>query len=744
MIDDAVQPSAVASALELLTAGDPVQAENILCEHCRHHATDPDAWYLLGAALHAQKKPAAALARMERSLAIAPEQVEVLKATAILLLELNRYKAGLVRVEKARALAPDDPRAWLISGAILEAMGKGEEGLACYDHALALRPDWQPARINRGALLLAMGRHGQALENNRALVANAPQQADSYFNCAEALLACGEYAEAETAARRAIELNPWHVGACIDLALSLCMQGHFEASRNEFQSALSLDRDAAEEHFRRSVAAGSTIEGMRAYLHPEDIFLWQHGEMQKSCDWRYRAQLIQGMETRADRLACGMESELPFPAVYFHSLSLPLDELRQSVLARGVASGVMERASVVKPARVPTRYRGHRGPLRVGYISPDYCLHPVAYLHWRQMALHDRDRFRVYAYSLGQDDGSEIRGKVRSACDAWRSCDEDPIHLTAARIRYDGIQVLVDLSGYTRATRPEILALRPAPIQVAYMGMPATSGSTFIDYRITDPVTTPPERATNWPERLVHLPSTLFMYNNQQDIAAPPCREEVGLPRHAFVFCCFNNTFKIEPDVFGIWMRLLGSLPDSVLWLLTDNGMAKDNLRREAAVRGIAPDRLIFATFLPFAEHLARYALADLFLDTLYYGAHTTAADALWAGLPVLTCAGETMAARQAASIVSAAGLPGMAVSSPADYEARAFHLATHPGELASLRRKLQASRTLCDLFDTEGRVRELEHAFEAMWQRHEAGLPPENFTVPSMERTGRERGRGY
>jgi predicted O-linked N-acetylglucosamine transferase (SPINDLY family) len=735
MIDDAQQPSAVASALELLTAGDPVQAENILTEHCRHHATDPDAWYLLGAALHAQKKPAAALARMERSLDITPDQPEVLKATAILLLELNRYKAGLARAEKARALAPDDPRAWLISGAILEAMGKGEEGLASYDHALALRPDWQPARINRGALLLAMGRHGLALENNRVLVTSEPLQVDSHFNLAESLLACGDYAEAETAARRAMELNPWHVGACIDLALSLCMQGHFEASRNEFQSALSLDRDAAEEHFRRSVAAGSTVEGMRAYLHPEDIFLWQHGEMQKSCDWRHRAQLIQEMETRADRLASGIEPALPFPAVYFHSLSLPLDEVRQSVLARGVASGVMERASGIKPARVPTHYRGHRGPLRIGYISPDYCLHPVAYLHWRQMALHDRDRFRVYAYSLGQDDGSEIRDKVKSACDEWRSCDEDPIQLTAARIRYDGIQVLVDLSGYTRDTRPEILALRPAPVQVAYMGMPATSGASFIDYRITDEITTPRDQAEHWTEKLVYLPDTLFMYNNRQEIAPAPRRIDMGLPEEAFVFCCFNNAFKIEPDVFGIWMRLLRQVKGSVLWLLSDDETVRDNLRREAESRGVEAGRLVFAPFLPFEQHLARYAQADLFLDTFYYGAHTTAADALWCGLPVLTCKGRTMAARQAGSIVNAAGVQELIVESQADYEALALRLASQPAELAGIRQRLHDNRRHAPLFDTEGRVRYLECALEMMWARHAAELPPAGFSVSPVGR---------
>lgn len=737
MIRSSAQPDEIAAALQLLSSGDPGAAESILTDYCRQCPENPDGWYLLGAAKHAQSKTAAALASMEHSLDIDPTQTEVLKATAMLLLELGRYRAAHGRAERACALLPGDAQAWLTVGVILEAMGKRNEGLSCYERALELRPGWQPALINRGAVLLSLGHRRQALENYRSLVKAFPEQADSHFNLAEALLACGDYTEAECAAKRSLALNDRHVGARIDLALSKCMQGQYDAARLEFATSFSIDKDQSEVQFRRAAAAAGTREGMRAYQHPEDLCLWQLGETQKSCDWRHRPQLMRSMADRIDRLVGGKDAILPFPAVYFHALSLPLGNAQQLVLARATAAGATERAPMDTSNSRPTRYRRFGSPLRIGYISPDYCLHPVAYLHWRQMALHDRDRFQVYAYSLSPDDNSEIREKVRSSCDEWRSCENDTIQLTAARIRYDGIHLLVDLSGYTRDTRPEILALRPAPIQVAYMGMPATSGASFIDYRITDRITTPAEQAADWPERLVRFPSTLFIYNDQQVIAAPPSREDFGLPQNAFVFCCFNNTFKIEPDVFRIWMRLLQRHPQSVLWLLSDNELAKDNLRREAHARGVDPERLVFATFLPFSEHLARYALADLFLDTFYCGAHTTAADALWGGLPVLTCLGETMAARQAASIVNAAGLPDMIVSSHEEYEALALHLAGHPVELAGIKRRLLDSRRHAPLFNTASRVRELEYSFETMWQRHLAGLPPESFAVPEDAGTG-------
>jgi predicted O-linked N-acetylglucosamine transferase (SPINDLY family) len=302
----------------------------------------------------------------------------------------------------------------------------------------------------------------------------------------------------------------------------------------------------------------------------------------------------------------------------------------------------------------------------------------------------------------------------------------------AGLLRLDGIDILVDLAGYTDSSKPEILALQPAPLRVSYLGMPATLGGNLIDYRLTDAATTPPETTTCWPEKLVYLPDTFFIYNDQEEIAdTRPIRDAHNLPEGGFVFCCFNSSYKIEPDVFGVWMRLLHEVSGSVLWLVDGGDALKRNLRREASLRGIDPQRIIFAPRLPVADYLARYACADLFLDTFYYNAGTTAADALWAGLPVLTRTGSTMASRQGASIVRAAGLPELVAPDQAAYEATALRLARQPQELAALRERLVRDRRACPLFDTARRVRELDRAFEMMWQRHLAGLQPESFAVP-------------
>jgi len=733
---DANTPLEISDALGLLKAGRAGEAGERLVAYCKAMPGDPSGWYLLGAALHAKGETAAALEKMEHSLALRADQVDVLKATALLLMELERHRAARRRIEQVCATIPDDPEAWLIAGSISEALNEGESALACYERALALDGRLQAALQNRGALLLDLGRPHQALENNQRLVALFPFSASAQVALAEAQLASGEYADAAASCRRALQVDARHAGGHIDLALSLSMLGDFDSARRTFAAAHALDDEAAESLFRRAILAGGPDPGLSGRPDPEDLFLWKHGEQQKSCDWRHRARLNDAVAGHAAALASDRNRLLKVPPIYFQALSFPLSSGQQLGLAQGLARAVASRADDGRPVRPPTRYRKVRGPLRIGYLSPDFRLHPVSHLHWRQLALHDRSRVRVYAYSLHADDGSEVGRKIRASADVLRNCEEDPIRLTAARIRYDGIQVLVDLSGYTRFTRPEILALRPAPIQVAYMGMPATSGAAFIDYRITDPTATPASHAPYWPERLVHFPDTLFIYNNEQEIAPQPRREDVGLPAEAFVFCCFNSAYKIEPEVFDVWMGLLRRLPSSVLWLLSDEDVVQDNLRREAEARGVAGGRLVFAPFLPFPQHLARYALADLFLDTFHCGAHTTAADALWGGLPVLTCLGRTMAARQAGSIVRAAGLPELVVESRAEYEALAFRLASQPQELAGYRRRLQEDPHRLALFDTEARVRELEYAFETMWARHADGLPPAPFAVPRGGKT--------
>ncbi len=346
---------------------------------------------------------------------------------------------------------------------------------------------------------------------------------------------------------------------------------------------------------------------------------------------------------------------------------------------------------------------------------------------------HDRDRFEVVAYSYGPDDHSPTRARLMSAFDRFVDISALSHRDVAERVQADQIDILVDLKGYTHHARPAILAYRPAPVQVSYLGYPATMGVDFIDYIIVDPVVVPASQQPYFSEKLVHLPCSFQANDRQREVAsAHTSRQDWGLPAEALVLCSFNNSYKISPAFFDIWMRLLRSVPGSVLWLLEANRLIKGNLRFEAEKRGVDPDRLVFAPVVPSAEHLERHRHADLFLDTLPCNAHTTASDALWAGLPVLTCSGSTFAGRVAASLLTAAGLEELVTGSLEDYEQTALALARDPQRLSALRRKLRDNRQIHPLFDLPKLTGNIEAAYARMWQTWLSGMRPAAFSIES------------
>jgi predicted O-linked N-acetylglucosamine transferase (SPINDLY family) len=326
-----------------------------------------------------------------------------------------------------------------------------------------------------------------------------------------------------------------------------------------------------------------------------------------------------------------------------------------------------------------------------------------------------------------------MRGRFTGAFDHFVDIDKMPHRQAAELIHENGIDVLIDLMGYTRYCRPTILAHRPAPIQVNYLGYPGTMAADFIDYIIVDPFLVPTDQQPFYTERLVHLPDCYQPSDTRRQMANPaPSRASCGLPEKGFVFCCFNNSYKLTPAFFDIWMRLLNAVPGSVLWLSERNDFVKDNLRREASCRGVAAERLVFLPRAPMPEYLARLGLADLFLDTLPYNAGATANDALWTGLPVLTCAGETYVGRMAGAVLTAAGLPELITTSVEAYETLAFQLATEPGRLTAVRQKLERNRSTMPLFDTERFNRKLEAAYQRMWETWRAGEAPAAFSIRS------------
>ena len=369
--------------------------------------------------------------------------------------------------------------------------------------------------------------------------------------------------------------------------------------------------------------------------------------------------------------------------------------------------------------------------IRIGYFSADFSEHAVMYLMAGLLREHDRSRFELIAYSFGAKHGDAMREHVIACCDAFHDILELPDDTAVDLARSHELDIAVDCTGYTRNSRTELFARRVAPLQVNYLGYPGTMGAPFMDYIVGDPLVTPPAWRDCYAERLIRMPGSYQPNDNQRPVIEPPGgRAAHGLPNDGFVFCCFNAAKKITPAEFDIWMRLLGEVPGSVLWLFGANRWIDARLRSEAERRGIDPARLVFAPFLSHHEHLGRQRHADLFLDTFVYNAHTTASDALWAGLPLVTMAGKTFQARVAASLLTAAGLPELITDTPEAYAALALDLARAPERLAALRAKLAANLPTCSLFDTAGYARGLETAFAAIVERQRAGLPPADLLL--------------
>jgi predicted O-linked N-acetylglucosamine transferase (SPINDLY family) len=373
--------------------------------------------------------------------------------------------------------------------------------------------------------------------------------------------------------------------------------------------------------------------------------------------------------------------------------------------------------------------------LRIGYFSADFHNHAVMHQLVRLLEVHDRARFQVYAYSFGPPVEDAMRARARAAVDVFRDVRALGGMQIAELARKDRIDVAIDLMGYTRNARSEIFACRAAPVQISYLGYPGTLGASFMDYIIADKVLIPEQLRKHYSEKIIYLPDSHMATDNVREIPQRPVtRVQMGLPETGFVFCCFNNSYKISPAEFDVWMHLLKRLDGSVLWLIGSSPWARTNLGKEAQKRGVDPERVIFAERVPMADHLARHRLADLFLDTFNYNGHSTAADALWAGLPLVTRRGQGFSARVAAGLLNAIGLPELVADSAEDYEQLALELAENPRKLAELKATLQKRKARAPLFDTETFARHIEDAYWRAYERYCDGLAPDIIEVARID----------
>jgi predicted O-linked N-acetylglucosamine transferase (SPINDLY family) len=621
-----------------------------------------------------------------------PEPADEFIARGDAFLAQGRYREAIAAYDQALGLAPERRSALNNRGAALRRLGEDQAALACFERALVLYCDDVDIMLNFAAALRALGRLDEALGAYESVHALSPDDPRALLGRGDVMLQLDRPADAILAFDRATVLQPESVAAQHRLASALRRFGNPGPALAHFEQAYRLEP-------KRDFLLGDLILAGR-----------------QICDWREAESRLQSL---VEAIAHGECASSPFPV---------LAVLDSPELQRRAAETYSAAIHPGSEGAAPFARRAAGARIRIGYFSGDFHNLPVAYLTAELFELHDRERFEVFGFSLGPPATDAMRMRLAAAFDHFIDLSRMDDRAAARRARELGIDIAIDLGGYTENSRTGIFAWRAAPVQASYLGYLGTMGADYYDYLLADRVIVPQADSRHYSEHIAWLPSYQVNDSRRRVADASLVRSDEGLPEHAFVFCCFNAPYKITPEAFERWMRILSACQGSVLWLFSGAAPVSDNLRREAAARGIDPGRLIFAPRRDHAEYLARYRLADLFLDTLPYNAGTTASDALWAGVPVLTLCGQSFAARVAASLLHAAGLPELVTHTPEEYVALATALASEPDRLAALRARLAAGRDTCALFDSRGFTKTLESAYLTMQQRHEAGLAPENF----------------
>jgi predicted O-linked N-acetylglucosamine transferase (SPINDLY family) len=694
----------LAQAHSLLRAGRGAEA----IERCNAALLlDPrcvDALNLLGQLRAEQENFTEALQLLGRSLQVNPRQPFVLNIEGILFAQSRNYDGALRSLNNAILLKPDFAEAFLNRGNVRQELKQPDEALADFQTATMLRPDYADAWTNRGNILQELGRFGDAVTSYDKALALQPDP-DALSNCGNALARLLSFDEALARFERAIALQPDHAAAYHGKGAALAALGRYDDAVAAYERAIALRPDNAESHSALAYVLCSLKRFEEALAHFDRALALDPTHPYIAGD-RLCTQMYVAIWDRFDEqcanilraIRAGAKASSPSAL-----LAIPSDAKTSLQCAETyIADKVRSPATTAWTGK---RYTHER--IRMGYYSADFHGHATAHLLAEVLEKHDRQSFEIVAFSYGPDIKDTMRVRLERSVDRFIDVRQESDAAIGVLSRRHEIDIAVDLKGITVDNRAGIFAPRVAPVQVNYLGFPGTTGARHMDYVIADPTLIPPEHIDAYSEKIVYLPHSYQPNDRQRPIAdRVPSRAEAGLPATGFVFCCFNSTYKITPDLFALWMRLLE--------------------------HGIAPERLVFAPRVESAAHLARHRLADLFLDTFYCNAHTTASDALWAGLPVLTLLGNTFTSRVAASLLYAVGLPELIARAPAEYEELALRLAQQPALLASLRGRLADNRLTQPLFDSALYARHLEKAYATMWERQQRGEKPDHIRIES------------
>jgi len=664
--------------------------------HCRRAVViKPDfieAHNALGNALVALGRPLEAEQSYRRALSLKPHHSEAHNNLANALAALGRFEEAESSYERALALKPSFAEAYSNLANVQWSLGRFKEAERNVRYALTLKPDFAEAQNILGNLLQTLGNTRGAENHYRRAIALKPSLAEAHNNLGNTLRKLGRLEEAERSYRATLALKPGYPEAHLNLGHVLQDLGNPEEAEQSYRNASTLKPNF--------------FEAQAAWIH----------QCRHLCAWSRLDREAATFFTQTSTIESGRVPPFAF-------LAAPEGTGRQQLASARAFADVQYRGLVSSPALCDARRHSIRTKLRIGYLSADYYDHPTSHLLVEVLENHDRRSVETFGYSHGPDDGSLICRRVRAAFDVLRDIRHVSNEEAAYQIATDQVDILVDLKGYTTGNRTQILALRPAPIQVSWLGYPGTLGHPRLaDYLIGDPVVTPLEQASAYSETLALMPHCYQPNDRRRQVGERPTRKEAGLPEKAFVFCCFNKSYKITPAMLDLWCRLLQAVPESVLWLLQTTRAARDNLSREARTRGIAADRIVFAPTTALDKHLGRLQLADLALDTYPVTSHTTASDALWAGVPLVTLLGETFISRVAASVLTAAELPELVTRTPNSYFDLARTLAIQPEQLKQLKDRLIRNRLSCALFDSIRFTKDLERLYEGIWAAHTTG----------------------
>lgn len=677
-------------------------------------------WFNRGLVLQGLGKDRDALESFGKACALDPSYQEARTKREVLAKDMQRRLEGY----EGEGLAQMATRALE-----LQQQGKLDESEGIFKEILEQKPWDFVSLYSLGVIAQQRGDHEQALHFFDVTAQGNPQYAPNWYNRGTVLFSMKRNEEALSSFDKALELDPTYPEAYVNRGAVLQeMNRHVEALEN-YNRLLSHHPD----NDKALGNKGILLTEFKRHDEATEVF---RELLRINPDYDYAL----GLQSFAQMHSCNWEGLDLLTSAITKGLAQGKRVCKTMALL-AISDNSAEHLQCARifgeyqfPAQAPI-WRGEIYPhkkIRIGYVSPDFREHPVGHLTAGIFENHDRSRFETFAFSLGIDDHSRLRSRISSAFDQFIDVRERHSRDIANLIRSMEIDILVDLAGYTADSRTAIFAHHPAPVQANYLGYPSTLGVTYLDYIIADRHIIPEDDQKNFTEKVAYLPHTYLPTDRNLQVAErTPSREEFGLPAKGFVFCSFNHAYKINPAIFDRWMRIMEKTPESVLWLMKLTEPAEANLRKEAKARGIDPERLIFATRVPKVEdHLARYRLADLFLDTTPYNAHTTASDALFVGLPVLAYRGNAFPGRVAAGLLHAIGLPELVTESLDQYEELAVRLAREPEVLSELKERLGRNRLTHPLFDTVGFCRNLEAVFEGMWERYQRGEAPESFGI--------------